>query len=608
MKNSLNVFSLFIIILFSINISLINDLSANEVDEIIVKGARIETPASNFGSSIFILNSEDIRLRGIRSAIDAISSSPGVTTKKNGSFGGVGSVRIRGASSSQTLVLVDGVPVNDASSPGGGYNFEYLDTSNIERIEVLRGSQSTLWGSDAIGGVVNIFTKSAKDNSVNILSETGSFGLRKINSEFGLVSNFGKFLFLVDDTSLDGISKADRKDGNIEKDGFETNSYSFKGNTEVNNIEIKGLLSYIKSDVEYDSFGFVTGVQDGDERSITEEFTGNLTIKFNLFGEKLENTFSFNQSDISRDYFTDNNLTFGADGDRKLYRYQGNTGFGKYNKIAFGFEKEESSVSLDKLSIDSLFLLYQFQPIKDLVVSAGIRNDDNKGFSSKTTRKIAAAYKISENISIKSSWGEGFKVPTIFQTTFFCCGANSANTNIRPEVSTSYDLGFDFSLKDKFSFSFIYFKQDVNNQINFSFSLGGYENIDFVESDGFEISSNSKVSETVNLFINYSYIDSIDGNGLRLINIPKDSGELVLTYAPSSKLSGSMALKYNGSEISTYGNLNSWSRVDINLFYKLNNFSEVYFRVENLFDEDYQQVFGYGTPDRSGLVGIKLTF
>ena len=608
MKNSLNVFSLFIIILFSINISLINDLSANEVDEIIVKGARIETPASNFGSSIFILNSEDIRLRGIRSAIDAISSSPGVTTKKNGSFGGVGSVRIRGASSSQTLVLVDGVPVNDASSPGGGYNFEYLDTSNIERIEVLRGSQSTLWGSDAIGGVVNIFTKSAEDNSVNILSETGSFGLRKINSEFGLVSNFGKFLFLVDDTSLDGISKADRKDGNIEKDGFETNSYSFKGNTEVNNIEIKGLLSYIKSDVEYDSFGFVTGVQDGDERSITEEFTGNLTIKFNLFGEKLENTFSFNQSDISRDYFTDNNLTFGADGDRKLYRYQGNTGFGKYNKIAFGFEKEESSVSLDKLSIDSLFLLYQFQPIKDLVVSAGIRNDDNKGFSSKTTRKIAAAYKISENISIKSSWGEGFKVPTIFQTTFFCCGANSANTNIRPEVSTSYDLGFDFSLKDKFSFSFIYFKQDVNNQINFSFSLGGYENIDFVESDGFEISSNSKVSETVNLFINYSYIDSIDGNGLRLINIPKDSGELVLTYAPSLKLSGSIALKYNGSEISTYGNLNSWSRVDINLFYKLNNFSEVYFRVENLFDEDYQQVFGYGTPDRSGLVGIKVTF
>ena len=606
MKNFLN--KLFLFIILSTNISFLNSTFANEVKEIIVKGARIDISEDNFGSSIFILDSEEIRLRGLRSAIDVISSSPGVTAKKNGSFGGVGSVRIRGASSSQTLVLIDGIPVNDASSPGGGYNFEYLDTSNIDRIEVLRGSQSTLWGSDAIGGVVNIYTKSADKNSINLLSEFGSFGLRKINSELGIASNSSKFLFLVDDTSLDGISKADKNDGNVEKDGFETNSYSFKGDIDLNNIQIKGLLSYIKSDVEYDSFGFVTGVQDGDERSITEEFIGNLTIKFNLFDDKLVNTFSINQSDISRDYFTNDNLTFGADGERKLYRYQGNTGFGEFNKIAFGLEKEESSVNADKLSIDSYFFLYQFQPIKDLVISAGIRNDDNKGFNSKTTRKISAAYRVFDNLSIKTSWGEGFKVPTIFQTTFFCCGAESANTNIRPEESTSYDLGFDFSLKDKFSFSLVYFKKDINDQINFSFGLGGYENIDFVESDGFEISVNSQISEEINLYLNYSYIDSIDGRGQRLINIPKDSGELALTYNSSFNLSGSLTIKYNGSEISTYGNLDSWSRADINLFYKLNNYSEVYFRVENLLNKNYQQVFGYGTPDRSGLVGVKVNF
>ena len=606
MKNFLN--KLFLFIILSTNTSFLNSTFANEVKEIIVKGARIDTSEDNFGSSIFILDSEEIRLRGIRSAIDAISSSPGVITKKNGSFGGVGSVRIRGASSSQTLVLIDGIPVNDASSPGGGYNFEYLDTSNIDRIEVLRGSQSTLWGSDAIGGVVNIYTKSAEKNSINLLSEIGSFGLRKINSELGIASNSSKFLFLVDDTSLDGISKADKKDGNVEKDGFETNSYSFKGDIDLNNIQIKGLLSYIKSDVEYDSFGFVTGVQDGDERSITEEFIGNLTIKFNLFDDKLVNTFSVNQSDISRDYFTNDNLTFGADGERKLYRYQGNIGFGGFNKIAFGLEKEESIVNADKLSIDSYFFLYQFQPIKDLVISAGIRNDDNKGFNSKTTRKISAAYRVFENLSIKTSWGEGFKVPTIFQTTFFCCGAESANTNIRPEESTSYDLGFDFSLKDKFSFSLVYFKKDINDQINFSFGLGGYENIDFVESDGFEVSVNSEITEEINLYLNYSYIDSIDGRGQRLINIPKDSGELALTYNSSFNLSGSLTIKYNGSEIGTYGNLDSWSRADINLFYKLNNFSEVYFRVENLLNKNYQQVFGYGTPDRSGLVGVKVNF
>ena len=132
MKNFLN--KLFLFIILSTNISFLNSTFANEVKEIIVKGARIDISEDNFGSSIFILDSEEIRLRGLRSAIDVISSSPGVTAKKNGSFGGVGSVRIRGASSSQTLVLIDGIPVNDASSPGGGYNFEYLDTSNIYRI------------------------------------------------------------------------------------------------------------------------------------------------------------------------------------------------------------------------------------------------------------------------------------------------------------------------------------------------------------------------------------------------------------------------------------------------------------------------------------------
>ena len=110
------------------------------------------------------------------------------------------------------------------------------------------------------------------------------------------------------------------------------------------------------------------------------------------------------------------------------------------------------------------------------------------------------------------------------------------------------------------------------------------------------------------LYLNYSYIDSIDGRGQRLINIPKDSGELALSYNSSFNLSGSLTIKYNGSEISTYGNLDSWSRADINLFYKLNKFSEVYFRVENLLDKNYQQVFGYGTPDRSGLIGVKVNF
>ena len=136
-----------------------NSLNSSEIENITIRSTRIPAGAKDIGSSLYIISEDQIRVRGFKDAIDAISSAPGVTSKQNGSFGGVGTIRIRGANSYQTLVLVDGVPVNDASSPAGGYNFAYLNTSNIQSIEILKGSQSTLWGSDAIGGVVNIYTK-----------------------------------------------------------------------------------------------------------------------------------------------------------------------------------------------------------------------------------------------------------------------------------------------------------------------------------------------------------------------------------------------------------------------------------------------------------------
>ena len=586
-----------------------NSLSSSEIENIIIRSTRIPAGAKDIGSSLYIINENQIKARGFKYAIDAISSAPGVTSKQNGSFGGVGTIRIRGASSSQTLVLVDGVPVNDASSPGGGYNFEYLNTSNIQSIEVLKGSQSTLWGSDAIGGVVNIYTKESESTSFGASAEIGSFGLKRGSTDINFAGSNSRLRISTSKTSIDGISKADEKDGNLEDDGFESESYTVGGSIDLNSLTLKGSLSYMESQVEYDSYGFVTGVQDGDEKSNTDEFIGSISANFDLFDSKLQNLIFISQSDINRDYYSNSSFSFGAEGKRELIRYQGNIEVNEFNKIAFGLESEESKVNADNSTIDGSFLLYEFKPNNKIIISTGIRNDNHEGFGSKTTRRISGTFKPSDNLIIRSSWGEGFKVPTIFQSTYFCCGATSANSSIRPETSTSYDFGFELFFNEMNSnFSITYFDQDINDQINFSFGLGGYENIDIVNSKGLEIALDYQISKLMSFYLNYSYIDSVDGKGSSLFYVAKDSGEAGLIYETNNSYSGSIIARYNGSESSSYGKINSWIRFDINGSYRLSNTNELYFRIENLLDEEYQQIFGYGTPERSGFIGLRVKF
>ena len=586
-----------------------NSLNSSEIENITIRSTRIPAGAKDIGSSLYIISEDQIKARGFKDAIDAISSAPGVTSKQNGSFGGVGTIRIRGASSSQTLVLVDGVPVNDSSSPAGGYNFEYLNTSNIQSIEVLKGSQSTLWGSDAIGGVINIYTKQPESTSFGASAEIGSFGLKRGSADINFAGSNSRFRVSTSKTSVDGISKADEKDGNSEDDGFESESYSMSGSIDLDSLILKGSLSYMESQVEYDSYGFATGVQDGDERSNTGEFIGSISAFFDLFDDKLQNSIFISQSDINRDYYSNGSFSFGAEGKRELIRYQGNIEVNEFNKVAFGLESEESKVDVDESTIDGSFLLYEFRPNSKIIISTGIRNDDHEGFGSKTTRRISGTFKPSDNLIIRSSWGEGFKVPTIFQSTYFCCGATSANSSIRPETSTSYDFGFELFFNEMNSnFSITYFDQDINDQINFSFGVGGYENIDKVNSEGFEIALDYQISKLMSLYLNYSYIDSVDGNGSSLFYVAKDSGEAGLIYEPNNSFSGSIIARYNGSESSSYGKIDSWIRFDVNGSYKLSGTNELYFRIENLLDEEYQQIFGYGTPERSGFIGLRSKF
>ncbi len=581
-------------------------------DDIIVYGVRLDQPQSVIGSSVYVITSDDIDALGVDYVVDAIASAPGVTVNQNGSQGGAASVRIRGAASAQTLVIVDGVVVNDPSAPGGGFDFARLDPSNIDRIEVLKGPQSTLWGTDAMGGVVNIITKRPGNGfGGNLFAHGGSYGSLRAGASIGGSGERFDFRIAAVHNSTDGISKADEANGNTEDDAYDALSISAAGGAVIGDARLQATILWTDADAEFDSFSFGApgNVADGDELSTTEELVSNLSLQLPLFGGKLDNLFLIGYSDIDRQSFANSQPGFGSEGNRTIYRYQGTLTANESNRIAFGIEREDSEANDISTSIDGLFALYEWRATETLTVTAGLRNDDHEQYGVETTGRVAIAFNPHDQLTLRASWGEGFKAPTLFQTTFFCCGASEANADLKPETSEAYDIGVTFRSADaRGEIGLTYFAQDTENLIDFAFAIGAYENIASATSDGIELSSQYRVNDWLETSMNFAWIDAKDGAGIDLIRVPKQSGDLSLAFNPEGRFAGTLSMRYNGEEQDPNGTVGSWTRVDVSGRYSLKEKLELYARIENLLDRQYQQVIGYGTPGLSGYVGARLSF
>lgn len=578
-----------------------------------VYGVRLDQPATEVGSSVSILTASDIEALGSDYVLDAIATVPGVTVNQNGAYGGFASVRIRGASSEQTLVIIDGVVANDTTSPGGGFDFARFDPANIDRIEVLRGPQSTLWGTDAIGGVVNIVTKRPEQGlQGNAFAQAGSFNSLRGGAEVAGASDRYDFRLAATGFSTDGISKADEANGNNETDGHDSNTISAKGAIVLaGDARLQASLLWTDAESEFDSFSFGAqgNIADGDEASKTEELGGNISLHWPLLDGRFENVVLAGYSDLSRDNFSNGSHSYSSEGDRKMYRYQGTLRMNDDNRLAFGAEREDSKANDEKTSINGLFALYELQALDSLTLTAGVRRDDHDKFDAETTGRLAVAYNPHDQVTLRASWGEGFKAPTLFQSTFFCCGASAPNPNLKPESSEAYDVGVVYRTGDaRGEIGLTYFDQDTTNLINFSFAGGGYENIESATSSGFEIDGHYRFTEWFNAAISYANIDAQDGAGDKLIRVPEHSGDLIFSFNPDGRLSGTLLVKYNGEEQDPNGVVPSWTRVDLAGRYSVSDSVEMYARIENLFDEQYQQIIGFGTPGLSGHVGARLSF
>jgi len=602
-----------------------------EVETIVVSGTRFETSLDQIGQSVSVITSDDIQLRQNVQVFDALALVPGIQTQSSGPVGTASTVFVRGTPSQSTLVVQDGIVLNSLAATSGGFNFANFDTSDIERIEVIRGAQSTLYGSDAIGGVINIVTKSGADGFGGTASiEAGSFGtVRGQGAVYGGDEKLNGRV-TVSAQSADGFSA---QVGNDEDDGYENITVSGRVTyMPVENLILDAVLRYSDSEVEFDAFGTDIAVSDTEEFNLAAFAThgaldGRLSNRVGVTYSRLE---SENMQDSTGDGKPDN-LTFQQQGERLSFEYQGAFEATTWLDLLVGAEHEEADadvpvafVSFDEdLNQTSFYGLARVKPTDWIDLTGGVRHDDNSRFGGATTMNATTNIRIAETgTTLRASYSEGFKAPTPGQLGANVTSRNfilaaGLNPELAPETSTGWDIGVEQDLKVvPGALSVTYFQSDIENLIAFDF-VGGFSpnnsaffNVDEVTTEGVEIVLALNPLETLKLQAAYTYLEAIDvATGIQLDNRPEDRFTLDVSWSATDKLNINAQFIYNGDETESFGApLDSFVVVNLRADYDITDRIEIYARIDNLFDEDYFDNSGFNTAPLSAFGGVRVRF
>lgn len=580
---------------------------ANQTPETItVSALRTPTAFSEVGSSVSVITEQDIADRQYAYITDALRDAAGVAIARNGGVGGVSSARIRGAASGQTLVVIDGVAVNDPSAPQGGFNFANLDAADIERIEILRGPQSLLYGADAIGGVIVIMTKRSGTSG---LLEGGSFGTARANASIAAQNNSAFGRLSVTASHTDGISRAD---GGAEKDGFRSLAASAFGGFVFNdNWRSEFTIRASTSEADIDGFpapdftlADTLDTEDTQDLLLAgkllqsfERFEGALNISYNLIDRENRN------NDVS---------TFTATGSRLTLDYLGAFTVNETWRVIAGAEAERTAADVsgvdETAKAGAAFVVVEVKPLTKVTLSAGARRDEFSNFEGATTTRFAGVWNAPHGVNIRASWGEGFRAPSLFELNFDQFGV-IPNPDLRPERASGFDVGFEkqFGSEAQHRFGGTYFRTKVRDQIDFDSAGNGYFNIDETRTRGVEVEGAFALGPQMSVDLNYSYTDAIDvATGLQLLRQPKHKGTVIVNLTPTDHLSLSASAVFNGDERDSPSLNDGFIRLDVRAAFAVTETLEIYGRVENATDTDYQDISGYGEAGAAAYGGVRV--
>lgn len=616
------------------------------MDQVVVSVTQTETTSEKIGgNSVTVITAKEIEEKNAHTVVELLKTVPGVFVTSTGGMGTNASVFIRGADSKNTLVMLDGIVLNDPSNANRAADLADINLDQVERIEVVRGAMSVMYGSNATAGVINIITKKgSRDPEVTASVEGGSYGTWRTGAHASGATDRLTYTVSGSYLSRDGFSIADKdnpripQDGNTdEKDGYENLSLSGNLGFEFNEkFTVSSTLRYVDAKVDLDAYNFFGGysgdnftsewVPDPDgptpQRSESEQLLGRIGIHNRFADGRFESILSWKFNRIDRQTYEDNWYDYMGDTDD--FSWQGNIDFdthvlslgaGYFNEAMEYFS--DNKINDDIPDIDTHTLSYWLQDQlflgESLVVIAGARLDDHQSFGRKTTFRIAPAYEIfSTGTRLKASFGTGFRSPSLYEL-FSAYG----NPDLEPEKSRGWDLGVEQGfLDDHLTLGVTYWEMDFENRIGYDMQIERYNQLEGdTETRGVEISAGWNPVKDLFFNLNYTYTHTRDPEGNRLVRRPENQVGLTASYRFLEKWQVGMdarwvderaaspyALDKDGNAI---GTLDDYTVVNLSGSCDITDRFQIFARVDNLFDEYYEDAFSYATPGLSGYIGLK---
>jgi vitamin B12 transporter len=587
----------------ALSATLVASLGAKELvlDPIVVTATKTEQSLKNITANVDVITSDEIEEKHITTISEALNLVAGISTVSNGGLGKSTSVFLRGFDSKRVLVLIDGVRYNDISDSINGASFENLMVNEIEQIEVIKGAQSGIWGSEASAGVINIITKKAKTGTtLNAHLDYGSFNTKKYGASISHKTDKFDIQAGVNKLTTDGFTAYARRYTDIrnyENDGYRNRTANIKAGY---HIDEANTLSLAHTDIDvYNEYDISSTNSSG---SYTKKEKLSQIAYENKTGIALTKL-HVNRSTFERDYSTGSKF-YGRENE---YGLSSEIPYAKDDFILVGgdYKSFEHLNALNKTFTGKALFTTNSNVFNDrLVLTESLRNDHYDTFNDKTTGKIGIKYNFDSKTFLSSNYGTGYNVPTPYQLFDGIYG----NNGLKPEDTRGYDLSFGYD-----GLKITYFNNHVKEMIDYDFTTSKYNNIAGISAlKGVEAGYKKEILDNTLFSLNYTRLSAKNQRGEDLRRRAKDNVKFGIDYYGFDKLHMGLYGEYVGTRYDSDNNLGEQTgRYTIANFvtnYDLSKNVKLYGKIDNITDKYYQTINNYATSPRAYYGGITVSF